>query len=446
MSLLVTACLVFVTFLPGQSPAQPGEADALARAREVLAAIAAKDFSKIEQQFDDKVKAALPPGRLEALWTGLQIQLGAFKQCAGEPRVRTIDDKRMVITACDFERAKADAQFAFDTQGRISGLAFRPAAAAPVPYTLPSYANAASYTEADTTVESGQWMLPATLTLPAGAGPFPAVVLVHGSGPNDRDETVGANKPFKDLAVGLASRGVAVLRFEKRTKVYGAKSGAAEDFTVKQETVDDAAAAVRLVRTQGKIDPARVFVLGHSLGGMLIPRIAAAEPAVAGFIVMAGAARPIEEAILAQTKYLANADGTISPDEQKGIDDAAALVASVRALTPEAAKSGTMIASAPASYWLDLRGYDPPSAAKAIKAPILVLQGERDYQVTMEEFARWKEALGSRRDVTFHSYPALNHLFIAGTGPGRPAEYQVAGHVDEPVIRDIAAWVSGSRR
>ena len=138
MSLLVTACVVFVTFLPGQSPAQPGEADALARAREVLAAIAAKDFSKVEQQFDEKVKAALPPGRLEALWTGLQIQLGAFKQCAGEPRVRTIDDKRMVITACDFERAKADAQFAFDTQGRISGLAFRPAAAAPVPYTLPS--------------------------------------------------------------------------------------------------------------------------------------------------------------------------------------------------------------------------------------------------------------------------------------------------------------------
>ena len=445
MTLLVTACVVFVTFLQSSSP-QQDEQDALARARSVFAAIEAKDFARIEAQFDEKMKAALPPGRLEAAWNTLQAQAGALKSCSGEPRVRTMEGKRMVITPCDFERAKVDAQFAFDGEGRISGLAFRPAAAPPVPYALPPYANAASYTEADTTVASGQWMLPATLTMPAGAGPFPAVVLVHGSGANDRDETVGANKPFKDLAVGLASRGVAVLRFDKRTKVYGAKSGALDTFTVKQEVVDDALAAAQLLRTQPKIDPARLFVLGHSLGGMLIPRIAAADPKLAGVIVMAGAARPLEDAILAQTKYMANVDGTITAEEQKGIDDAAAIGASVRALTPEDAKTGKMIFNTPASYWLDLRGYDPPLAARAITAPILVLQGERDYQVTMEEFARWKDALVSRRDVTFHSYPALNHLFIAGTGPARPAEYQIPGHVDEAVIRDIGAWVSGLRR
>jgi alpha-beta hydrolase superfamily lysophospholipase len=105
-----------------------------------------------------------------------------------------------------------------------------------------------------------------------------------------------------------------------------------------------------------------------------------------------------------------------------------------------------MISGAPASYWLDLRGYDPSVAAKAVKTSMLILQGERDFQVTLDEFARWKAALGSRTDVTFRSYPALNHLFIAGAGPSLPAEYQVAGHVAEEVVRDIGAWILAQRR
>ena len=445
MPLLITACVAFVTFLQGQSSANAASGDPAARARAILASFTAKDFSKIEAQFDDKMKGALPPGRLEALWATLQGQAGAFKGCSADSRIRTIADKTMVITACDFERAKVDAQIAFDESGRISGLAFRPAGggAADTPYALPSYANSSAYAEEDLTIGSSEWALPGTLAMPAGAGPFPAVILVHGSGPNDRDETIGANKPFKDLASGLASRGIAVLRYDKRTRTHGARAAAIPGLTVKEEVVDDVLEAAKVLRGHPKIDPARVFVLGHSLGGMLIPRIAAADPKFAGFVVMAGAARPMEDAIVAQTTYLANADGAVSPEEQKGIDEAVKVSAEVKALTPEDARTGKTIFGVPAAYWIDLRGYDPPSAAKAIVAPMLVLQGERDYQVTMEEFARWKGSLGSRRDVTFHSYPALNHMFIAGTGPSRPAEYQVAGHVDEAVIRDIAAWVLG---
>jgi dienelactone hydrolase len=295
------------------------------------------------------------------------------------------------------------------------------------------------------TLGSSEWALPATLTSPAGTGPWPGVVLVHGSGPNDRDETVGANKPFKDLATGLASRGIAVLRYDKRTMVHGAKVAALKDFTVRQEVIEDVLEAVKVLRTQPVIDPKRVFVLGHSLGGMLIPRIGTADPTIAGLIVLAGAARPLEEAIVAQTRYLTMVDGTISTEEQRAIDQATAIANSVRALKPQEANSGRMISGAPASYWLDLRGYDPPSEATRVKAPMLILHGERDYQVTAEEFARWKAALGSRRDVTVRSYAALNHLFIAGTGASLPAEYQVPGHVAEEVIRDLATWIMTSR-
>src|SRR4051812_1052021 len=437
MSSLVIASVALVTIL--QAQAAPAAADdARGRARAILASVAAKDFARIEAQFDDKMKAALPPGRLAVLWSTLEAQAGAFKGCSGEPRLRTIADKRMVITPCEFEHAKIDAQTAFDAEGRISGFAFRPSEVA-VNYTPPAYVDASAYAESDLTVVSGEWTLPATLTLPNGAGPFPAVVLVHGSGPQDRDSTIGRNKPFKDLALGLASRGVAVLRYEKRTKIYGGGSGTPGAFTVKQEVIDDALAAAALLRTQPKIDPARVFVLGHSLGGTVIPRIGAADAKLAGLVVMAGATRPLPEIILAQARYLAGTDGTVTPEEQKGIDEASALVESVRALKPEDAAGGRVIFNAPASYWLDLRGYDPASAARGLALPMLILQGERDYQVTMEDLARWKAALGSRRDVTFQSYPALNHLFIAGTGPATPAEYDVPGHVAEPVVRDIAA-------
>jgi hypothetical protein len=442
MALLIPAALLFVTNLALMQTTPPVQKDEIAHAHELIAAMAAKDFGKIEAQFDDKMKAALPPGRLALMWETLMTQAGAYKSCAKDSRVRVIADKQMVITTCDFERASLDFQFAFDTESRLSGMAMRPVAAPEVPYTLPSYATPASYIESGLTIGSGEWALPATLDMPAGPGPFPLVVLVHGSGPGDRDETVGAEKPFRDLGLGLASHGIAVLRYDKRTKVYAQKLAAdIKSFTVKQETIDDALEAVKTARSQPKIDPARVYVLGHSLGGMLIPRIAAGDARLAGVVVMAGAARPLQQAIVEQLRYLAMADGTISPAEQQGIDQATARAKDIDALTPEDAKSGRMISNAPASYWLDLRGYDPPAAAKAVTQPMLILQGERDYQVTMDEFAKWKAALAGKANVTFHAYPALDHLFIAGTGKSLPAEYEVPGHVDEDVVNDIAAWI-----
>ena len=418
----------------------------VAQAKAALEHVIAGEAAKVEEQFTDEMKAALPPGRLAAAWSRVLFQAGAFKGCDTSERVVSIADKQMVIRTCTFERGKVDVQFAFNTQGKISGLNFRPSAAAESAYALPPYAKPSAYAERSITIGSGEWTLPGVLTLPVGDAPVPAVILVHGSGPNDRDTTIGANKPFRDLALGLASRGVAVLRYDKRTKVHPGKLAGLQGFTVRQEVIDDVSEAVRVLQTHPRVERGRIFVLGHSLGGMLVPRIAAADRNVAGFIVMAGAARALDEAMEAQARYVVNADGTITPDEQAALDKILALVASVRALRPSDAGDNRNVGGAPASYWLDLRGYDPPTAAKAITAPILILQGARDYQVTVTEFERWKAALGTRSNVTFRLYTGLNNLFIAGTGPSLPDEYQVPGHVAEEVIRDVAAWILGGGR
>jgi dienelactone hydrolase len=265
---------------------------------------------------------------------------------------------------------------------------------------------------------------------------------VHGSGPNDRDETIGPNKPFRDLAWGLASRGIAVLRYEKRTRVYrGAFLDPAKGFTVKEESVDDALAAAALLRRNPAIAPDRVFILGHSLGGMLIPRIGLRDKDAAGFIILAGATRKGEEAIIAQLEYIASLDGAISEAESGRLREYRKTAARIKELGPEDLGSEEVLFGAYAGYWLDLEDYDPPLSARDLERPLLILQGERDYQVTAEDYENWKRGLASTPGVTFKLYPELNHLFIAGEGKITPAEYQRPGHVSEEVIEDIAGWI-----
>jgi len=418
-----------------QSQAQDETACLITAARAFVDLLVKKDFTAAVATFDDTMKTSMPEAKLQETWDALLAQVGPFER-ATKTRTEKRGAYTIVFVTSDFQNSTLDIRVVFDQSKRIAGLFFVPARNAE--YAPPNYVKTDSFREKEVTIGTNEWALPGTLTTPVGNGPFPAVVLIHGSGPNDRDETLGPNKPFKDLAGGLASKGVAVLRYEKRTKQHPSKLASIPKFTVKDEVIDDALAAVELLRKTEGIDAKRVFVLGHSLGGMLLPRIGRLDPNIAGLIALAGATRPLEDVIPEQLAYIFSVDGIISPEEQKQVDQAKEQAAKVKALKPEDA---AVFFGAPVSYWLDLRGYNPPESAKELKQPLLILQGERDYQVTMDDFKRWNAALATKSNVTFKSYPSLNHLFIAGTGRSMPSEYERAGHVDERVIEDITEWI-----
>lgn len=402
--------------------------------------LVAHDFAGVTSHFDAQMAEFLPVDGLTALWIGLETDFGPL-QSKGEVTTAQQDGITGVRFESLFERSMVRISFFFTSDEKVAGLLLQPGEE-PLPWEKPAYVDEGKFREEEVIVGSGKWQLPGTLTLPAGEGPFPAVVLVHGSGPHDRDETIGSNKPFKDLAWGLACRGIAVLRYDKRTYCCAGRiiGDVERALTVKEETVDDALLAVALLRTRPELDPKRIFVLGHSLGGMLIPRIGARDEDIAGFIVIAGVDRPLEDAIMEQNKYLTELDGTVDEAETYALTEIAKLVALIKSpdLKPDEKQP---LFSCYAPYWLDLRGYQPAESAKALNRPVLVLQGGRDWQVSQEEFNRWKAALEGSKGFAAHLYPSLNHLFLPGEGPSSLEEYDIPGNIPEEVIADIASWI-----
>jgi pimeloyl-ACP methyl ester carboxylesterase len=287
--------------------------------------------------------------------------------------------------------------------------------------------------------------LRATLTLPAHARHVPAIVLVSGSGPNDQNETVGPDKPFRDLADGLAADGIATLRYDKRTRDYPEDIDVAT-FTPTEEYVPDAVAAINLLRRHSGIDPQRIFVLGHSQGGTFAPLIARTDPSVAGVILMAAAAQPFGPELLRQVTYLATLPGAIGAGARAELAETEQAAQEVQ--YPELARESPTAPLVPIlggtepAYWKNLAAYNEVATARDIPQPLLFLQGDRDYQVTVKnDLDVWLKGLIGRHHVTVDRFENADHLFIAGAGPPSPADYDKPSHVIPAVISDIAHWV-----
>ena len=423
--------------IAGTSHAQT--ADPAALAQQALDALDAGHYAQVEQLFGPQMAAAVPADKLQAIWESLPAQMGNAKG-REQAQVSAQGDTHFVQIPLHFEKAELVAKFAIDASGKIVGFLIQPAQSTSP---APAVAADANFSERDFSVGDGERALPGTLAIPKGNGPFPAVVLVHGSGPQDRDETIGPNKPFLDIARTLAAQGIAVLRYDKRTKARP-QDFAGGNFGVDDETTNDAVIAVDALRKTDDIDPKRIFVLGHSQGGMLAPRIAAVSGHVAGLILMAAPTRPLLDILIEQNRRLAALnDGKIDDAERAAIN---AIIEQVRITRdPKTAATSPTVMGQPAGYWRSIEAVDAVSEAQQVRLPMLLLQGARDIQVVDADWQNWRDAFADDPEATFKLYPKLNHLGIAGEGEGSLTEYQTPGHVDAHLMADVVVWIKAQK-
>ncbi len=398
-------------------------------------------YAEASQMASPIMSNFLSEDKIKGFWLPIESRYGkpiGF----GLPQPQKSTKDQIYLITIGFKVDSLNARIMVDSLDRISGLLFLPF---PKDYKfeLPRYADTSFFSETEFKFGVEGWELNASLTIPRTFRKPPAVVLVHGSGPNDRDETVGGIKTFRDIAYGLSSGGIAVMRYEKRTKEYPTKfSKNLNDFTVWEETIEDAIEAAKYLKTRSDIDTNRIFILGHSLGGNLAPRIASDYRGLKGIIIVNGNVRKLQDLVIDQYKYIFGLDGEINEYEQEQLDKAEMQANALNEgkVTYETSKDSLLL-GLPARYLLDLNRYDPIAYAKALDVPMLIINSGHDYQVTKTEYDLWVKGLSGRRKASTRFFPNLNHLLVYSPEMSTPLSYEKDGTVDESVILSIIDWI-----
>ena len=296
-----------------------------------------------------------------------------------------------------------------------------------------------------------KYPLDGLLTIPSNVeAPYPAVVLVHGSGPNDMNEKIGNTYFFKDMAEGLGAHGIVTIRYNKRTHTHGKElvKNYGSELTVKEETIEDALFAADLLRHDSRINPEKIFIAGHSMGGMLAPRIDAEGGNFAGLIILAGSPRKIEEIIIEQQdNFLKKSNAVIRWITSRPMLKLRKKLNNLYNMTDEEAKRTSFIGKHNKMYYLLEWGLKPAgNFLKQLTKPILVMHGTDDVHASVEnDFNKYKEILARHPNVCFKLYPGLNHLFMPAIYGGDirkvMKEYKKAQNIEKSVIDDIANWV-----
>ncbi|MDI6779562.1 MAG: DUF3887 domain-containing protein [Bacteroidota bacterium] len=413
-----------------------GKQSPLERAGYFLDLLRNNKTSEAYALFDSIIKSKITEDQLSQIWSGLEKQFGKLKSIVDTTK-KSDSGLHIIELGCEFENGSLTMRVVINTENKISGFFFLPKASM-TEYKIPEYVNIAKFKEVDIEFGDPEWIVHGTLSLPRRIEKPPAVILVHGSGPNDRDETIGPNKPFKDIAWGLASNGIVVLRYEKRTKAYIHKMRP-EDINVKNEVIDDAIEAIKFLRARDDVDKNRIFLLGHSLGAMLAPTIAEQSKQLAGIIMLAAPARRLEDLVIEQIEYIYSLKTDLTDDERKFLTEIKLKVDSLKNKTLPPTSN---LIGGPASYFYDLAKINQDETARNISIPMLFLQGGRDYQVTeLHDFIVWEEQLENKSNVTFKLFPHLNHLFISGKDKSTPEEYNQSGSVDKEVLNYMVNWM-----
>lgn len=405
------------------------------KARQTLEDIINYKGESVHGQMSQNMKAAITPLQLNTLWYTLTLQYGKFIEST-DWKEQYAMGYNMATGRLVFEKGELNYIVSYRDQ-TIEGLLFQPIEK-PKAFEAVETGN---FKEEDMGLSCDGYHMPAILTVPKGVDNPPCVIIVHGSGPSDMDGNIGKTTIYKDIAHKLAENGIASFRYHKRTYVYkDIPDSIANRITVDFETTDDAVAAAKMLKNLSCIDSNNIFILGHSQGAMMIPRIAQKTDNVRGYVMLSAPTGKILDIIMEQMEYLYKISKNptwpdMKPELENQIDNFKKLG------TDQFNDSIKMPLNLPASYLTDIQNYNQTKEAKKIKAPLLILNGESDYQVTMKDFSIWSETLNMEINVELKSYPGLSHLYTPASNPPSPDDYNKEAEFSDTVIKDISKWI-----
>jgi pimeloyl-ACP methyl ester carboxylesterase len=423
---------------PTPTPDESDEPEGAVEAGELLVGDMAEGaFPKAVKRFRSDAQQNISAGRIEELWLAHTAVGGPFNRVAETEEIVQggFDGVDMSL---EFEQGTHVLRVLVDNQDGFSvvGIFVNDE------YQRPDYVDADAFGSEETEVETESCLMDATLTVPTDGEDVPGVVLVHGSDPvggADKDLTTGGSKMFKDLAEGLSSRGVAVLRYDRRSHACPNSLSPAE-YTLDAITVDDPLVALEQLRGADAVDSNRVVVAGHSLGGLAAPRIAQRDGDLAGMAMLAGPARNFYEIFIEQFEHLATL-GEYEWEQMANVYER--WQDRIDRIRQGDYSDGDIVLDYPGALWRTVDEYDQIGTAQDIDTPAFLLQGERDYQVSVEkDFELWQSELSDRPDTKFERYGNLNHAFQYAEGPATRSEYSLANPVDQAIVDDLASWVT----
>ncbi|MBN2220622.1 MAG: DUF3887 domain-containing protein [Vallitaleaceae bacterium] len=396
-------------------------------AKELSLSMVGGAFAPVTELFTEEVAAQLTEAALKQAWNTTVAALGKYIDVY-EVKQEQKGEATLVNVILAYEKQGLTVLYTFTAEGKIQGLWLNY-------YPIPEEEKVTEdFYEEDLLV--GEYQLAGKLTLPKDVENPPLVILIHGSGQSDMDETIGAagNKVFRDLAWGLAKLGVGSIRYNKR--YYQLPELADDQITIDSEVIEDVIAAIAI----GGEYSDKVWLLGHSLGGMIAPKIALEEANITGFISLAGSPRHLADIVYDQNVDALNQSKDYSTEEKEQLlKDVALMVEQAKEATLDTKEA---IFGISGRYWGSLNQIQMDEVMSQLQIPMLFLQGEADFQVKVEsDFAAWKELLKDHEGVEFVQFPGLNHLFMPTQGKRDITDYNVEAEVAQEVIDEIAQFM-----
>jgi len=400
-----------------------------------------ENYTESYSFFDEKIKSLVSLDQLKQTYTQLESAFGKFKNVVSIGNSKT-DNLKISEIVLKFEKSLLNARIVIDSNYNVAGMFFIPTYERQT-NNLISYIDTSRFVENEIEFGNKDFLIKGSLCIPNYIKSLNAVIMLSGSGPNNRDSEIGPNSPFKDIAHGLASKGIITFRFDKRTKIYGKKIFQNNlDLTLNEEYYEDTDYAIEFLQNYCKINKIKIknlIILGHSQGGTVIPYIlnnSKFKEDINASIFMATPARNLEVIVKEQYNYIFTLDNILDSAEQKQLDNLDIQISNLKNNKEENLPLGLS-----KKYFNSLEKNNFNGNLAKSKIPLLIMSCGKDYQVTSVELNIIENILKDNQNVNYKFYDNLNHIFIKVEGVPSPSQYNKVSNVDSQVIEDLVKWI-----